>query len=222
MELHTVTEDPHVARKAYLDYRRALTSDARRKLGEAEQRYRQVDEATMRGYRALSQGKQLINLTETVRAGGVMRVPVKTSWQSYEAVLPRIAVCRADARRCHTQGVDHDGMVNFYAGVPDRYGYTRSKSKLNRVSLPDGTFGPEDRQERQYNRSTHHIAVVPTIPPPLRPPHNLSGYRLLWEADWSEQVPVDPALLKHVGGDLYAVVAVWDLSELERAVLAGH
>lgn len=33
--------------------------------------------------------------------------------------------------------------------------------------------------------------------------------------------PGDPALLKHMGGDLYAILAVWDLSPLERAVLAG-
>jgi hypothetical protein len=221
VELATITEDPHVARRAYLEYRAAVRSGARRKLGEAQRRYDRVDDATMRAYRALSQGKQLIRLADTVRAGGVTRVEARAWSGKYTAVLPRLAVCRADARRCHTNGVDPDGMVNFYAGVPDRYGYSPSKSKLNRVTLPDGTFPEDQRTERGYSRSTHHIAVVPTIPPPLRPPHNLSGYRVLWEADWTEQVPVDPALLKHVGGDLYAVVAVWNLSELERAVLAG-
>jgi hypothetical protein len=34
--------------------------------------------------------------------------------------------------------------------------------------------------------------------------------------------PEDPALLKHIGGDLYAVLAVWNLTELERAVLSGR
>jgi hypothetical protein len=220
VELATITEDPHVARRAYLDYRRAVKSDARRKLGAAERRYRQVDEQTMRAYRALAQGKQLIRLAETIAAGGVEFKTTKAWSGTYEVALPRLAVVRADARRCHTQGVDSDGMVSFSAGVPDRYGYSPSKSKLNRVTLPDGTF-PEDERSKRRNLPTHHIAVVPTIPPPLRPPHNLSGYRILWEADWTEQVPVDPALLKHVGGDLYAVVAVWNLSELERAVLAG-
>lgn len=37
-----------------------------------------------------------------------------------------------------------------------------------------------------------------------------------------KEAPVDPALLKHIGGDLYAVVATWDLTDLERAVLDGH
>lgn len=40
--------------------------------------------------------------------------------------------------------------------------------------------------------------------------------------DWQRtpQPPgTDPALLKHVGGDLWAVLATWDLTPLEAAVL---
>jgi hypothetical protein len=32
--------------------------------------------------------------------------------------------------------------------------------------------------------------------------------------------PGDPALLRPIGGDLYAVEAVWDLTELEQLVLS--
>lgn len=45
---------------------------------------------------------------------------------------------------------------------------------------------------------------------------------MLFEAEWRPEPPKDPALLRHIGGDLYSVVAVWDLTELERAVLAGR
>ena len=31
--------------------------------------------------------------------------------------------------------------------------------------------------------------------------------------------PRDPALLRNITGTLYAVLAVWDLTEVERAVL---
>ena len=61
-------------------------------------------------------------------------------------------------------------------------------------------------------------AVVPTIPPDLRPKAKLSNYWILWEADW-EEVPTDPMLLRHLGGSMYAVMAQWDLTEVERAVL---
>jgi hypothetical protein len=66
-------------------------------------------------------------------------------------------------------------------------------------------------------------AMAPVIPPALRPAHHLRNYHLLWEAEWSRipRPPGDPALLKHVAGDLYAVLAVWDLTPLEQAVLAG-
>jgi hypothetical protein len=32
---------------------------------------------------------------------------------------------------------------------------------------------------------------------------------------------VDPILLRPIGGDLYAVVAQWDLTEIERTIIAG-
>ncbi|MGH3300400.1 MAG: hypothetical protein ACRDOK_01755 [Streptosporangiaceae bacterium] len=34
--------------------------------------------------------------------------------------------------------------------------------------------------------------------------------------------PRDPALLRWIRGDLWAVVAQWDLTELERAVLSSR
>ena len=68
--------------------------------------------------------------------------------------------------------------------------------------------------------------MVPIVPPKHRPRRDslLEGYLVLWEVDewtWTERPspPHDPALLKHLGGDLYAVLAVWDLSDLERLVL---
>ena len=67
-------------------------------------------------------------------------------------------------------------------------------------------------------------AMVPPIPPALRPPYKLGNYAILWEATWEKvpRPPGDPALLRHIGGDLYAVLAIWDLTDLERAVLAGR
>ncbi len=63
--------------------------------------------------------------------------------------------------------------------------------------------------------------MVPLIPPALRPSTDFRNFHILWEAEWQRVAPKDPALLKHVGGHLYAVLATWDLTELERAVLGG-
>jgi hypothetical protein len=63
-------------------------------------------------------------------------------------------------------------------------------------------------------------ASVPGVPPALRPADKgwPSKHYVLWETDWDD-VPEDPALLKPLGALLYVVVATWDLTELEQAVL---
>jgi len=48
----------------------------------------------------------------------------------------------------------------------------------------------------------------------------LDRFHILWEADWHLDPPQDPALLRRLMGDLWVVLAVWDLTSLERAVLA--
>lgn len=131
MELATITmpgdtevDRLNAARKAFLEYRAAV-----------RERHSEEDAQIMRGYKALSQGKQLIHLRDTIRAGGL----------------------------------------------------------------------GEDCAEAQ----PLGVAVTPLVD-------------ILWEAEWQAVPPKDPALLRHLGGDLYAVVAVWDLTELERAVLGGR
>mgnify|MGYP001563269002 CR=1 FL=1 len=61
--------------------------------------------------------------------------------------------------------------------------------------------------------------MVPLIPPNLRPGETqLKKYWILWEATW-EEAPRDPMLLRHLAGDLYIVLAAWDLTDLERAAM---
>jgi hypothetical protein len=47
-------------------------------------------------------------------------------------------------------------------------------------------------------------------------------YHVLWDAVWTPEPPIDPLLLKHCGGSLYAIVAAWDLTPLEQAVMRGR
>jgi len=62
---------------------------------------------------------------------------------------------------------------------------------------------------------------VPIIPGYLRPKRGLQNYHILWEAEWSRGVPVDPYLLRRIGqGDLWLVVAAWELTEVERAAMS--
>lgn len=217
MDLATIEMDKGKAREAFLAYRREVWA-----------RHDAEDEAIMRGYRALSRGHQLIRLSEALGAGGVTTISVPTSRYDRETrrqvrgyvdqVVPVLAVSRADTRHVWTYGVLADGRVRMQSQREPHH-----SNKRDIYDFGPGTFEPDDTREESRQWSLPRIrAIVPIVPPPLRPRDKLGNYHVLFEAEWGldPAPPVDPALLKHVGGDLYAVVAVWDLSPVERAVLA--
>jgi hypothetical protein len=158
------------------------------------------DAAILAGYRHLAAGRELIDLLPVMRAAGVD-----------EQNRPRLAICRADAKWCW---YECNPEPTFVLNENDFGRYRAS----GRITFPRGFFPPcMDRT----NRRRRCRAIVPIIPPQLRPAHALSNYHILWEAEW-QNVPIDPLLLKHLGGTLYAVLAGWDLTPLEQAVLAGR
>lgn len=128
-----------------------------------------------------------------------------------------------------------NGKVTFLPGIRSTWtGGAHAISNQRRKDcffLPTGTLSsPQVRNwpgsswwDDPYNGAFR--AMVPHVPPGLRPRHSLDGYATLFEVEeWAKSPapPRDPALLKHIGGDLYAVLATWDLTELERSVLGGR
>ncbi len=111
---------------------------------------------------------------------------------------PKLAICRADAQWCILH--EFGSTCEFSSDVG-----------TGRIEIKNWT-----RSERWIGS---HKARVPLIPVHLRPKANLRNYHILWEADW-EAVPVDPMLLRRMGPDLWIVLAAWDLTEVERAVLS--
>jgi hypothetical protein len=206
MELQTI--DPQMgqerARELFEEYRESVRA-----------RHSEEDVEIMRGYRALSKGQQLIVLAETVKAGGTMTVEMHRSPLTSKPVLtvPRLAVCHADAEMVWCEGVNSQGDIEILSKHPRRIGphNRRDRMRFTGFETPERTGW--------WN---HVRAIVPNVPPRFRPKVSLRNYHLLFEAEWAEDptAPVDPALLRHIGGDLYAVLATWDLTDLERAVLA--
>lgn len=204
MNLEPIVMDPHAARRAFLQYR-----DAFRKTWSAQ------DQEIMRGYRALSQGKQLISLSQAIKAGGQTDVAYK-SWDGTKTLLcamPKLACVRAHAKICHAR-FTRDGAGRF-----SETKWPSPKAVHNVRKFHAGTIDVGAHHSQQDAK-----AIVPLVPPQFRPPHSLENYHILFEAEWQidqpPPPPTDPALLKHIGGDLYAVLAVWDLTEVERHVLA--
>jgi hypothetical protein len=157
--------------------------------GEFMKSRNQIDAEIMRGYKALSEGKKLISATEAVIAAGMD-----------DMGLPRLAINRADE--------DHVLLDADRVGL--RF-YNRTRAHPILIAAEG------------YTPRWNMRAVAPIIPPQYRPPFQLSNYHLLWEVQgWTparRQPRADPALLKHIGGDLYAVLAIWDLTELESRIL---
>lgn len=188
-----------------------ITEDeARDKLAEYEDQLaseRTVeDRAIAAGYRAAARGLPVISLARTIAAGGF-----------FGNGLPKIAIAPADAEQCFARwdGWSASGDLIF----ADRDDWNINRGALVGVHSVRVTIPGDDRPDSRGR--ARGSTIVPTIPPRHRPRKNRLRRRyVLWEVeDWTPVPPVDPALLQHVRGDLWAVLATWDLTGLERYVL---
>jgi hypothetical protein len=166
------------------------------------------DEAIAMGYRALARGLPVIRMSQTIQAGGFFEAGRP------DAGFPRLAVGKADETECRVHWTGHSELVYFHGDWLDNRGALVGKHSTR---VPHLTR-PAQTQWRSGQ------ALMPLIPPRHRPrPARLRHCHILWEVEsWDLIPPRDPALLRHIRGDLWAVLAWWDLSELERAVLAGR
>jgi hypothetical protein len=163
------------------------------------------DEAIACGYRAALRGLPFISLPRTVIAG-----------EFFGNGLPKIAIARADTEICFASW-QHGDLI-----FADRDDENVNRGALVgahsvRVRVPAGDAPPRIRQA--WHRGS---TIVPIIPPEHRPRRSrLHRRHILWEVEeWTRVAPVDPALLRHLRGDLWVVLAVWNLTELERHVLS--
>lgn len=161
------------------------------------------DEAIAAAYRAAARGLPIISLSTAVAAGGF-----------FDNGLPHIAVCRADATTCRVDWQGPDALVFRDEHAVNRWWREpRALVGLHTVTV---------RAERPSGVIRSGTTVVPPVPPRHRPKRGRIGrFHILWEVErWDPTPPRDPALLRHIRGDLWAVLATWDLSEVERHVLA--
>jgi hypothetical protein len=162
------------------------------------------DAAIAQAYRAAARGLGVIELPATIAAGGF-----------FATGLPKIAVCRVGAR---TGFVRWDGQDLVFADT-EGWGVNRG-ALINRHSVRVQIPG-DDLPPRRENPWRQARTLAPIVPPNQRPKrYRLTGCHVLWEVEkWERIAPRDPALIKHIRGRLWAVLAVWDLTDLERLVL---
>lgn len=168
-------------------------------------------EAVYAGYAALAEGRPLINLTEAFNHAGLDGNG-----------RPRLAIARADRKQVQVTTRRHwarltNGMVRFDATSVNYYQANYQGTLVVEVQI-DG-----------LSRDMHDgYALVPMVPADVRPSGDMKDFFVLWEVEeWADtrhrtEPDRDPYLLKHLAGDLYIVVAEWDLTDLERAIMAGR
>lgn len=229
MNLSTVEIPRAGAREAAADYMRLARQTK-------EPRERREFEEIARAYRAAAQDDvALISLNATIKAGGTMiRTRVHNQWRKDRNIevrtnylLPQLAVCTPRSAFCFSRGVQSDGSVEFIDSLGRDFRYRKGVVDVAAgFELPDG-FEAGSTLAGAWGGWAFR-SMVPIVPPKHRPPRDAFGRRLvLWEvADWElaqvPRPPGDPALLRPIGGDIYAVEATWDLTELEKLVLSGR
>ncbi len=196
MDVTTITMPTDEAQAKLEAYQKAL----RRR---ADEEYEQI----AAGYQAMAGGTPLINLTEVMRAGGFD-----------DMARPKLAIARADRRQ-----VEFHWHWNH--GVFDTRRVRRSSGSL----ITEIDFGTQPALPKGLRYYARGFALVPLVPADLEINVTDLPYRyILWEVErWSDRSLLatpdrDPYLLEYLGGDLYAIRAAWDLTELERAVMAGR
>ena len=196
MNVPLITVDADAAQVAYEQYR-----------DQVRKRHSEEDAAIARGYRALAQGRTLLDLDQVFAD--------LDQWDG--AGLPRVAICRATEHQVMCRVSKSNRRVSFYWKEPRSWWSAQERDTKTRVNARIPESVPEWQGPFWEKRQT----IVPIVPAALRP-KKLHLYHVLWEVERWELVPSpDPMLLKHVGGRLYAVVATWDLTPLEQAIIAG-
>jgi hypothetical protein len=185
---------------------RAQARDLYRKYKTHQHYSSPMDYEVQRAYQALAQGRLVIKALESVAAAG-----------QKEDGTPKLAIGRADQKVVRLV-LRSDGSATMTTST----GWRRPRGiPTNWFDWPERTFPKPVTVTRYGSRRTEFESRLPLVPSYLRPKRGIQNYHVLWEAEWQSVPPRDPMLLRRIGrSDLWVVVAMWDLTEIERGVLA--
>lgn len=168
-------------------------------------------------YYHLSKERKILDIFEVFKAAGVD-----------ERGEPKLAIAPAHAQ---TIILEKGAMGSATFTAHDRW----SKAYKSDVQLPTNTF-PTFKEEKNGRVSswndgdvprTSVESLVPIVPAHLLPEGDLKNYYILFEVkEWFEPRKAsyakgDPYLLKRINNNTFAVLAEWDVTDLEVAVLRG-
>lgn len=198
------------AKEEYQAYKSALETHFVSVQTEAQAEVEVAYRDLMSAYGHLRHGRSLIDLRQAIRETGFR----SDGW-------PRLAIVRADYRQSFC-GRNRNGRLLFSGrNRQNRYGQPSPR--------PEDVVVVDAQDENRPPSFTQARTSAPLIPPKFLPADDLSGYYVLWEAEAWDTVrlrtprpPRDPFLLARVNQSIFVVLSSWEMTELERKVLAGR
>lgn len=194
---------PEEAEKHYQDYLEVVKTRKEKYLEDLKKTYYH-----------LSEGRKVLDIYEVFKQSGVN-----------ENGEPKLAIAPANATSILLEKLPF-GSATFTEHA--RW----SKASKSDVKLPTGTF-PTWKEEKngvvkswgEGSERTNVEAKVPVVPAHILPEGDLSNYYILFEVqEWFEPQKAafrkgDPYLLKRINENAFAVLAEWDVTDVEAAVL---
>jgi len=169
-------------------------------------------------YFHLSEGRKILDIYEVFKQSGVN-----------ERGEPKLAISPANSKTIIFEKLPL-GSGTFTEH--DRW----SKANKSDVHLPTNTFPIWNEEENGRMKSIYDIptprtfieAKVPIIPAHILPEGDLKNYYILFEVkEWFEPKKAifakgDPYLLKRINENAFALLAEWDITDVEAAILRGY
>lgn len=187
-------------------------TDAREKLQEYRTALKTHRDIYLRdlahAYYQLSRGRSVIDIIDAFKTAG-----------QHSNGDPRLALCRADRKKVRLDK-NSDGSAEFWGVNGNNEITTRRPDR----KLPAQSFEWPIDTTRSWRPPTRArlSAPVPIIPAAHIPPGALENYFILWEVHtWTMEPPTDPILLRPLTRTLFVVLAQWDLTPIEQAVMRG-
>jgi hypothetical protein len=212
MNVSMIQMPPDMAQEKLDAYKDAL---GRRHSAEVEQEW----SAALDAYKELAKGTPLIDPLAAIREAG---------WRPDGR--PVLAIGRADQKMVtwdvgrHSRWWNSEAKRSEGRWAPMSWEFTAAKERWNRQRARNLVFTIDQVNTEPPVAPKQGTAMVPMVPPDVLPARgcDLSKHFVLWEVEsWDFAPPVDPILLRPIGGNLYAVIAQWDLTEVERMIIAG-
>lgn len=185
---------------------RVQARDLYRKYKEHKHYSTPIDREVQRAYQLIAQGRLVIRALESIKLAGLGA-----------DTFPKLAIAPANVTHVECEMFGNGGMVLDARAPGARYqssNWERMIAQRSWINFPAGTFPGR----KMTDFATAQLPIVPLI---HRPARGLANYHILFEAEWTKIPPRDPMLLRRIGrADLWVVLAMWDLTDVERAALS--